>query len=253
MKALVKEGLTLNEIGNRYGLSRERVRQIVGNVGNDSLAARRSVNKKREEAQARVAKAKDEIVRLYSEEGWLLRDISNNFGIPDWRVSQVLREELGEAFRSYRERKPITKYTRDDVRDAIQRCAAEVGRSPTLHEYLVWSTGKGVPSAPTVATSIYGSWAEAKEDAGLEVYRRNSTTRRDFVDSEKCVRDVRQVWDLLGHPPTVAEYDTSSRRLKLTGAATIRKRLGSWNAAIRAADKLGPQRRLVLVPKEVND
>lgn len=252
MQSLVNSGMSLQAVGDRYGLSRERVRQIVGNVGGQhSLAARSSHTQRKAEAEAKVDKVREEIVRLYEE--LPVREIAKRLGVPDSRVYRVLKNELGDAYRSHHRRKPPRqKYTRADARAAIQRCAAEIGHDPSNSEYARWSPGKQVPSLPILTVSLYASWSEAKVDAGFSLRRAPRKDRRpDYVGPEECVRGVRSVWDRLGHPPTLAEYERHAKQLSLTSSATVRKRLGGWHAAIRAAEKLGPlERKLLLRDQE---
>lgn len=65
----------------------------------------------------------------------------------------------------------MKKNTKEDCKEALNKAAKELGKSPTYSEY------KSLDISPSITTirKYYGSWNEAKVAAGLETLETNPT------------------------------------------------------------------------------
>jgi DNA-directed RNA polymerase specialized sigma subunit len=86
VRLYVEERLTLREVGARFHLSHERVRQILERAG----VSRRSSSVHRLTPQE-LAQRNQEIVRLYVEDGLTLREVGERFGVTERQLSWVLK------------------------------------------------------------------------------------------------------------------------------------------------------------------
>jgi len=109
--------LTLREIGERFGLTRERVRQIAGRAG---LAPAAGVKRKRNQ----------EIIRLYVEEGLAASGVGARLGMTKSAVFRVL-ERAGVPRRSGGWRSSWPWRDAAQRSDEIARAYVEEGSSPT--------------------------------------------------------------------------------------------------------------------------
>jgi DNA-binding XRE family transcriptional regulator len=63
-------------------------------------------------------------------------------------------------------------YTKEELVEAIELCADEMGHTPTTTEYEEWraNTSDDYPSANTISRNINGSWKGAVSKAGFDKY-----------------------------------------------------------------------------------
>lgn len=150
----------------------------------------------------------------------------------------------------------------DELRDALVRCAEELGRPPLLAQYEEWrrkelalARNRGergrVPS-PSCFRRRYGGWEEALLAAGFspdEVYVRlepDSGRRKTLLKvdrySEATLRETLLRCALaLGHAPLIAEFTAwRATELKRLGPVAVlptdspyRSRYGTWEKALR--------------------
>lgn len=115
--------------------------------------------------------------------------------------------------------------TQKDVREDFERVVTDFGRVPTATEY----REHGEYSRATLIER-YGDdgWAAAVRNLGYEPLFDAPTA----VPEDALRADFERVIELLGHRPTMAEYDGYGDY----GAVTLAKRFGerSWNDAVRA-------------------
>jgi len=244
LKRLVfDDGLTLREAGERYGIERERVRQIVGNVGRHrSVAYQRKIEQRQAERAAQFQKAKEKILRLYAEEELTINEIAAKTGLPKKGIIDLLKEHFGEMWQYQRHRRMPEKHiSKDQVRVAIRSCAQTLGHVPTANEYRVWSAGKG-PSGGAIVPGLYERWSDAIVDAGFPMPPgtiRTGIRRKDYMSYERCLAAINEVWDRLGRPPTAREYEQTAKESQgaLPSMATVRNRAArrSWITAVQDA------------------
>jgi len=96
MLALRGDGWSLQKIANLYGVSRERVRQIIGNTGRSTSEIELAVilAKKGQERHSLSLEQRINIVRAYSFDELTEEQIAEKFGVSVKVVGQVLDEPL---------------------------------------------------------------------------------------------------------------------------------------------------------------
>lgn len=104
------------------------------------------------------------------------------------------------------------------IRD-IHRVADQFGESPTVTQYK--KAGKYPMNA---LKKQFGSWNEAKDQAGLETYTEEGNRK---YTNEELLKDIQKFADECDRSPTFQEY----RDRKGPDPTTIEDRFGSWNKA----------------------
>lgn len=118
-------------------------------------------------------------------------------------------------------------YTEEDVIKAIDRVAAELGKSPTTKEYKKFRNDSE-PSIQ-VAKRIFGLWSEAKKKSGFSVLGNNEGKKIDknsIIESlVRCSKNKR-----------ISQGMYSENKLDTEPSKnTILARFGSWNEALKEA------------------
>ncbi len=229
--AFVKEGATLDEAGSRFGISRERVRQIlkregikVGELpGRKEARARRRLDRLSERAPA---------IEAMWREGMTYEEIARELDLSLRPVKELIYERVSREERLARGAQKNSDQNRSPEEWALQalRDAARIlGRTPSSHTYDELRA-KGLIEGPgsTTITTRFG-WAAACELAGLTPNPRSPSPRfGSRIYSEDDLRlAMRRITELAGHPPSLTEYDAHRKAGEPTAAA-IRQRYGSW-------------------------
>ncbi len=236
MYAMRRMGHTLQQIGDHYGITRERVRQLIGRQG---LPARVAPGPE-ERALARARGRSDEIADLYRELGNVAH-VAARTGLNRGAVGRVVSDEVTDrpAYARKPERDP--RYSDDELVDLLGRVAREAGTEcPSVREYRAHAAGRFLPDGrpwpgPQTYLVRFETWVEARRRAGLEPGRTGGPPRR--YDADDCVRAVATLWRQLGRAPTVAEYEEFSRgRSHIPSVAIVRRRIGGgWRAILATA------------------
>ncbi len=223
-------GLTLAEIGRRFGISRQRVAEIIRERGGPPAA---------EAIAARQAR-KAELLEQHSQEilerwraGAAADEIARHLGLTVPAVKTVIDRAASSLDQAARARAISTrtsrlKYSDKDLIAGVLKAARKLGHTPSEPEYARLARDLGIPSVQTIIKRL-GSWGQAARAAGLQP---NPPTRRDHRkkwDEEACWRALESVADELGDPPRYHQYEKlSASRPDLPSGATVRKQLGSW-------------------------
>lgn len=230
IRARRQQGETLAEIGARYGLTKERVRQILKRTGGvDSRAAVDARAIRTREA----AHAKRESLLTAWREGLSYRTIGQRTGLAAASVKEVIASESTPADLAARRRSQmvgsgstVVRWSDAELVEGIRSAARRLGRTPSSDEYDVLSRELGVASVGTITNRL--GWSNAVRAAGFEpVTARRSYTRR--WTEEACLDALRRVVAELGRFPTLSEYQRiCSEGEDLPSSATLRHRIGSW-------------------------
>jgi hypothetical protein len=239
---LVKGGATLEEAGSGFGITRQRVRQILKDEGVDVRAL---PGRSAAVAQRRLARVRERgpVIDAMWQQGMSCPQIARSLGLSERAVKQVVHERVSYEQRLARAAQKHSERSRmpdEWVIEALRDAARILGRTPSCRAYARLRSGGLIDGpAPSSITSRLG-WSAACELAGLTP---NPCARPRFGTRVYSERDLRialtRVTETVAHPPSVKEYE-GYRRLGEPTAMTIRHRYGgSW---LRARSQLLSQR-----------
>ncbi len=233
MSARYLTGETLESIAVDFGLTRERVRQIVRDHGQvsaaDARAARQSqVVEKRDALRVRAAA----VVR--QRPGLSPGQLADLLGVTKAELSVALDRETRVLL--VREKHGNPRWSDEDILECLRQAAAlHPGKPLTGHRYGTVKKAVGGPT-PVRILQRFGTWLAACEAAGV---RAGTAPRRGYTRAWSESELLGWVADYLAQPGmrgTYAGYDAWARRTAgAPSAQTVRNRLGAWAAVKRAA------------------
>ncbi|MGI8729609.1 MAG: homing endonuclease associated repeat-containing protein [Solirubrobacteraceae bacterium] len=245
IRVLRERGFSLDEIATRYGVSRERVRQILrahGGAPDPELVAGARRRRSERLAEARV----DELLVLWRS-GAGAASVANALGLQPAACKSTIERFATEVDKTARRAhlsvsRGSPTYSERDILVALRAVAAGLSRVPSAKEYALLARGLELPSLPTVLNRM-GGWSTALTAAGLTPPAARSARRRRWTQSA-CWSALRRVVDELGESPTVLSYEQhAAGRDDLPSSATLRNRLGRWSAITA---RLAAERELAL-------
>lgn len=215
------------QVGRRFGVSAQRVHQVVGSRAAPTLSERRSLAFNAEHGQ--------EVERLF----YRLRDdaaVADQLGVAKKDVRRCVNQLVPDPW--VLRRFPLT--ARDPYTDGeILRCLAEasddLGGRLTELKYNQWAKRKHLPDGrPTplhrIAVTRFGGWHEA-------VHRSRATAAHPRGERFRAaIADVSRAWQELGRPPSTREYEEwRERQSGALSAASARRAAGGWNELLVGA------------------
>jgi transcriptional regulator with XRE-family HTH domain len=226
-------GLSLQEIADRFDISRERVRQILSSTD----LARAPVDRTRRlerTRQAAVAKRR-EIVSLWRS-GEDISGLARKVGVPVRAARLVVRESatarddaLRRAALNVRNHAFELRYDDEELIAAVREVANALGHPPTGREYAQRARALGLPGLAIIQRRL--GWSNAVRAAGLKA--NPARGGRKAWDAGSCLGAVEAIAAGLGRPPSLREYDRLSRgEPSMPSPATIVQHFGGW-AAVR--------------------
>jgi hypothetical protein len=234
---LYKAGATLAEVGERYGVSRERVRQIFRDHGFRvrSIAETRALQRDRQIAEHAASIC--ECFREHRDIG----EVAKRLNLPEGLVKEVIKTRFSKAQR----RKPKAtskRYSDEELIGFLQETSRALGGVLTVKGYNDYARGRQTADGrpwPTNQTHglRFGSWHAALTAAGLAANPSSPIAGRTLFDDGHCIDALRAAARELGRPPTAEEYDGFARASNggLPSQATVRIRLGGWYQALSQA------------------
>jgi transcriptional regulator with XRE-family HTH domain len=231
MFELRASGWTLREIGERYGISRQRVDEIVRDRGGPQLD---EVIAARQARQVQVIEEHADEIRGWWRAGEAVDAIAQRLDLPAACVQRLIGQILDPLDRAHRNRAIVTRtrtrrYADEDLLDGIRAVATQVGRTPTQEEYRARIHDLGLASILTLGKR-FGGWQQSLTAAGLTPLPRTRTIpNRRRWNPEACWQALEAVADQLGDPPRFQTYVMiSTGRDDLPSGPTIRNQLGRW-------------------------
>jgi sigma-70-like protein/HNH endonuclease len=234
------ERLTLAQIGYRYNLTRERVRQII--TPHLSREQRRRTVEARTAAgiKAKLDAHRAEFRTLFYDRNLGPEEIAAQTDM-GWNTAHRLWREIPDhERRAWRSRRVAAglgyiRTTDEALIGMLRDASLDLGDSFGLVAYDRWKKQQNrddLVTGQTIYARFGRSWPAAMAAAGLTAYATNRG-RRGVSESE-ALDALIETRDLLGHWPTIVEYDALGRA---PSNVTIRARFGgSWNKAILAAN-----------------
>lgn len=228
-------GATLEEVGDRHGLTKERVRQLFqdADVPTRSTRQSRAISRarKRDENTARICEAFSELKSI--------DEVAVQLGIAKDIVGEVVKAKFRKSERS----RPAPRKYKDEELIALLKEASEHSVPPlTVKRYARYANGRETSSGlpwPTHQTfgKRFGSWRSAVNAAGLPASKPLPMGNYRRYEEQHCVNAVRTAARVLGKVPTTQEYAAFARNSKgvLPSAATVRHRCGTWTRALAKA------------------
>jgi uncharacterized protein (DUF433 family) len=232
---LRREGWTLQEIGERFGLSRERVRQILTAAGPRDARSASARRGRRQQGIDAARALRAEILSRWSH-GERLRDLAPSLGIP-LRAAQLVVRESASAEDAALRRAALNvvnatfdrRYRDAELVAAVRRAADALGRAPSGREYTRLASSLELPGLATIQRRL--GWSSAVRAAGLTPRVAHGGGQK--WDEDTCLAAVKSVAAPLGRPPTLREYDRASRgRPELPSPVTVAHHFGGW-ASVR--------------------
>jgi hypothetical protein len=232
---LARKGRSLASIGEEFGISRERVRQLLARYGVSTIQLRKGLTRRTAQAEEERRNRVTEFVRLYP-------------GVTDDEICHMLevdRAHVQEYTRSVRHlilqpadaSEQVRLAQRKDMLIASLRAAAQY-QSPlsgARYEELVQAGLVPGPGRQTVFI-VFGSWIAGCEAAGiahLDAVR--SEYERNWDDSDILLLVSSFLLDERFHG-TAAEFETFSKENNGPSMALLRNRFaGSWAEPCRQA------------------
>lgn len=232
MQTLREQGWSLDEIALRFGVSRERVRQIMRAHGGPAPEDIAEARRRRAEAQAegRI----DELLERWRA-GKPPRVAASELGLQAAACRSTIERFATDADRAARKASMAgarwtQTYSDRDIILALVSAATQVGRVPSAKEYALHARQLNYPSLPTVLNRM-GGWTQALRATGMAPLTTPSKTRKRRWTEAACWDALRAVVDELGEMPTVLAYERhAADRPELPSSATLRNRLGRWSS-----------------------
>jgi transposase len=241
MYELYEHGATLEEIGDDFGITRERVRQLFKAAGLQTRTASATATLKQAADQQRA----DEIIDCFRQAKDLAA-VAHELDIPKNVVTQVLGERLSP--REYREltatakADPVKRFTDAELLGLLIEAQGELGGTLTGTAYNVLARNRRTADGrlwPTkqVHALRFGSWRNALITAQLDANPSSPMAGKGRFGQQRCADALRELHLSSGRVPSASEYEKywHGTEGRLPSLSTVRKRCGSWTDALRIA------------------
>ena len=226
-------GETLASIGKGFGLTRERVRQIIRDHGQVSIADVQAAR------QARVDQRRDDLRRRAAKTvrhrpGLTMAQLADLLGVSRGELSAAMDRETRALL--VRDKHVEPQWTDEQVLGCLRRAAAlHPGKPLTAKRYRQVRSIVGGPTSVRILQR-FGTWLQACQEAGVEGGRRPARSYGRAWSEEELRGWVADYLALPSTRGTYAGYDQWARRIDgAPSAQTVRNRLGTWAAVKRAA------------------
>jgi hypothetical protein len=223
------QGASLADVGEEYGISRERVRQI---LGEHRVATRTNVDTIQLKYEAWVAAHGAELDASFDALRSIPAVVETHPESSAVWIRRYLADRAWEQAPARRRARWIRRFSDDDLRAILRRCAVDGRITIARYEHAKRSTD------PTVKTFLdrFGSWAKAARSAGLTVgeTRRAYASRWDDDAIRAALAQYAQVAAAYQQRPTIRGYEEYRvlEAPELPSMSLVRSRLGGSISAI---------------------
>ena len=229
--AMRMKGKTLEEIGLTFGLTRERVRQIISKFGPDiDFPNITELRRKEKEGELRTI-AVEISANWNSFRKYDFAKLAKEYNVSIPVIRQIVTK-VQHAYLSANEESHIEKqWTSDDCIEVLKE-AATYAFPLTVLEYRRLIESKSIigPTFP-IFCSRFGSWADACTAAGVETGIAQREYDSAWSDSD-LVRIVRQfLWESRDTSWSIQNYDKwrAAHESQMPSTGSLRNRLGTWS------------------------
>ena len=222
---LAEEGMSFTDIGVVFGLTRERVRQIVerdaSKTAADFAETRADIALARREAQARELIATDPEMTI--------AEIRSHTGLSSAQVRALM--SLAEAARRSQRESPKTGTERETIIEHLRTVAARQPGEPLSGPYYDAHRPDGSVSTMRVI-QLFGTWSAAVHAAGLVAPvapRAHYERRWSTEDMYGHVMAFLKAQLAAGASTSFRAYDEWSREVaEAPSGQTVRNQVGKW-------------------------
>lgn len=231
---LRSEGLGLEEIGQQYGLTRERVRQIVLQLDGATVEDVRKVRQAKADrrASAVVAHIRDD---LAAHGPSTIDAVAQRLSLSEASVRKSWPTDLKAMI--VREKDRAQKWSDDQIREALQLAATfdYPLRAKRYDALLV--TGDVIGPSAVRLVQRFGTWAQACSFAGVEASKPPRQHYQSNWTDADLMGFVRQYLRAPGYTGSLHGFDTWRKAEGIEGPSTgtLRDRLGTWSEIKRQA------------------
>lgn len=229
------KGQTLEQIGQHFGLTRERVRQIIKEI-DPSLVAREVGKIKRKVKEVKLAENRNAIRKsIYGDWESLshltVSEISQKLNIPESAIKGALSKSRLAILEGneVRDNKNLQSFTDAEIKKAL-RDAAVLATPLTATKYAaLLKAGKIYgPSMPRLHQR-FGSWSKACEFAKVEPGQALRAYSRAWSNARLFEILVEFLSESKGESQTYAAFDKWLRgKDGYPSSQTVRNNLGDW-------------------------
>ena len=231
----LRAGYTLQAMGVEYGVSGERIRQLVTKVGIDIKDLRRQ---QQEQEQRRRFRLERDVIEFSLEHPELtLQEISDLLELEQAAVAKLLGNRLVIHEPESQAKSAGDSRTADEELLKALKLWAEQATTLTGDDYSSWAKEQGIPGKQTIATR-FGSWNDAMFLAGLagEIVDRGGLRPR--ISDEELWASVLEFTRQDRPTYSFQAYEEFARERELGSGATLRNRLGTWTEVRKEIQKL---------------
>lgn len=233
------DGLTLAEIGAEFGVTRERVRQLMKKYGgptSDDVRERRSALESAEQ-QAKESAVAEELRGLLEERGPMsVHEVADATGHVAVEISRAWPPDLAHL-RLHPTGRQEERWSDDAIIDAIREAAVyEYPLTTNAYAELLSQGQVRGPSMPRI-WQRFGSWTAACEAAGVVPGQTMRPHYESRWSDEDLLRVARQYLLDQSAPNSAGRFDGWRRAVVPDGPSfqTLRNRFGSWTDVKRRA------------------
>ena len=221
-------GKSLEEIGEKYGVTRERVRQILSKIGGPT---RQDVKALRESIKSdHLNQVKSRAIELAKNRiGMTLNDAAEELEVSPIELSRILTKQELNMF-AKPSRVSTLKWSDEEIMKVLQEAATlEFPLTVSAYSKLLEEGFLKGPSAARISQR-FRSWQAACDLAGVEAGRRTRPLDLSRWTNDDLYQAVIHYLRLPQSTGAAHDYDNwASGQDDVPSLGTLRNRLGTWN------------------------
>jgi hypothetical protein len=228
----------LEEVGMRFGVTRERVRQVFREAGISTRSSAETHTLRRDRLVPQRGK---EICASFSVSKDI-DDVARRLKIPRAIVKEIVETHCPPPERRRGPRAISLRYPTDELIAFLREASTTVQGALSASVYGKYAKERRTSDGrlwPTYQTYVkrFGSWRGALLEAGLPTKPRGRYSGNRKFSEEDCIQALRNAAKTLGKVPTAGEYSALARASggALPSQMTLRKRCGNWYQALARA------------------